>query len=478
MVKQRIAEIALLFFLLLGAFLVRLYKIDSPIADWHSWRQADTAAVSRNFIKYGFNLWLPRYDDISSIQSGKYNPNGYRLVEFPIYNTIVAVLYSLFGVHESYARLVSALSSLASLVCIYVLVKSRLGSSTAFFAALLFAFLPYNIYFSRAIFPENMALAFSLLSLTVMDFWARFKRYELALLILAAILASLALLTKLTAVFVLLPLGYLAWHHKGFGLVRSLSMWIAFLIVIVPIALWRIWVSQFPEGVPANAWLLNGGEIRFKGAWFRWIFSERLGRLILTVGNVPLFVLGLAQKIRPKEGWLFVWMIISSLLYVTVFARGNIQHDYYQILIIPSLVIFVAKGISWLISSSSGLSKLATPLLVVVLLLMAFAFGWYEIRGDYNINHPEIVAAGKDVDALVPPSAKVIAPYDGDTAFLYQTNRAGWPTLDEPIEKLREKGATVFVSVRFDDETKRLATQYATLKRTEQYVIYDLSHPL
>ena len=73
--------------ILIFGFLVRLYKIDSPIADWHSWRQADTAAVTRNFIKEGFNPFLPKYDDMSGVSEHPItNPARFRFVEFPIYN--------------------------------------------------------------------------------------------------------------------------------------------------------------------------------------------------------------------------------------------------------------------------------------------------------------------------------------------------------------------------------------------------------
>ena len=33
----------------------RLYRVTGPVADWHSWRQSDTAAVARNFTKFGFD---------------------------------------------------------------------------------------------------------------------------------------------------------------------------------------------------------------------------------------------------------------------------------------------------------------------------------------------------------------------------------------------------------------------------------------
>src|SRR3989344_1632903 len=92
--------------LILG-FLVRLYKIDSPIADWHSWRQADTAAVTRNFIKEGFNPFLPKYDDASGVaESPIANPNRFRFVEFPFYNIFVYPLYLIFGVDLRFHRLV------------------------------------------------------------------------------------------------------------------------------------------------------------------------------------------------------------------------------------------------------------------------------------------------------------------------------------------------------------------------------------
>jgi hypothetical protein len=102
----------LLTFILLGGFLVRLYRFDNPIADWHSWRQADTSAVSRNFVEHGYDLLHPRFDDLSNIPSGKDNPQGYRFVEFPLYNVAQAGLFQVFGILtlEEWGRLVSIIS--------------------------------------------------------------------------------------------------------------------------------------------------------------------------------------------------------------------------------------------------------------------------------------------------------------------------------------------------------------------------------
>lgn len=112
--KKIFKEYFLLFFILALAFLVRLYGINRPLADWHSWRQADTSSVSRIYFEQGIDLLHPRYYDISSIQSGVYNPHGFRFVEFPIFNLFHALLAKIGGPlnFEGWGRMVSILASL------------------------------------------------------------------------------------------------------------------------------------------------------------------------------------------------------------------------------------------------------------------------------------------------------------------------------------------------------------------------------
>src|SRR5437868_3970875 len=96
-IKMKRLEWMLLILILLGGFTVRLYRFNGPIADWHAWRQADTSAVSRNFVNEGFNLLYPKFDDLSNVPSGiSENPQGYRFVEFPIYNFFQAGLFVTF----------------------------------------------------------------------------------------------------------------------------------------------------------------------------------------------------------------------------------------------------------------------------------------------------------------------------------------------------------------------------------------------
>ena len=449
----------------------RLYGLGNPVADWHSWRQSDTAAVARNFGKFGFDPFHPRFDDLSNIPSGKDNPMGWRMVEFPVYQSVSFGLSRLLpGISmEVVLRLVTIASSVGTLLLVYFLMQPTVGVLAALIGALTYAVLPYSIYFGRVILPEPF-----------MVFWAVLSVYLAyrGKITLAGIAGAIALLVKPTAVFLLLPVPYLFFRHFGFSLRLLIGLFVYSLISLFPLWWWRSWILQYPEGIPVYAWLFNEGNIRFKGAWFYWLFAKRLGELML--GYWGLLPLGLGSLLVPskKEGWLFRLWAIGSLLYFIVIARGNVQHDYYQILLLPVVTVYVGKGIAFLLTNTL-FSKTISYQLAAISFSLMFAFSWYTIRTYYWINRPEIVEAGRAADRLLPKDAKVIAPYNGDTTFLYQTNRQGWP-LGFDIEKKLKMGATHYVTVSPTDndwETRDLANLYTVIVRNDTFAIIDLTKP-
>ncbi len=480
--KNKLAKLVLIL-ILLGSFAVRLYKINNPVADWHSWRQADTAAVARNFVKFGFTPLYPRYDDLSNVQSGKDNPQGWRMVEFPLYQTIGFMLYHLYPKLsiEIHLRLVSIFFSLLSMIFLYGLVKKYDGELSALLTAGFFGLLPYSIYYSRAILPEMTAVGLVLGAIFALDTAedsikvSRYKGIKVWYII-SAVLAAAALLVKPTAGFLLLPIVYLLVKEKKLKVLFDPSFYLYGLSALLPLVLWRYWIRQFPEGIPAYTWLLNGGNIRFTGAFFRWIIAERLGKLILGYTGMFLLFLGLVTS-NARKSFVFGFLLLGTILYVTVFARGNVQHDYYQILLLPIIAIYVGRGAFGLLSGKLKVNKIAGFTVAAVTLLSMLAFSWYEVRGYYWINHPEIVEAGKRVDALVPKDAKVIAPYVGDTAFLYQTNRQGWPVVEKPIPEMVKMGADYLVIVNPDKDAMNLDKMFKILEKAEKYIIFDLKNP-
>lgn len=458
----------LLSFIVVMTFGLRLYKFNSPIADWHSWRQVDTAAVARNFEKFGFDPLKPRYDDLSNIQSGKDNPQGYRMVEFPIYQSLAYGFYTLTGVFtiEQSLRIISIVSSVITGLLLMLIIRSLAGEGPALATGLIYALLPYSIFYGRSILPEPLMVALSVAAVY-------FALKEKALFyFLSALFASLALLTKPFAAFLLLPIAWMLLRKKKI-VIGILYASIAF----VPFLFWRDWITNFPEGVPASDWLFNAGNIRFKGAWFHWLFAERISTIILGHWGVAFIILGFLFKLKKKTGVLF-WWLIGSLTFLVVIARGNVQHDYYQQLLLPILSVLAGLGIHFLVTYKA-LNIFSRFLLIVILSGFTIAFSWFEVRGFFWINRPEIVEAGRTADRLLPPDAKVIASYNGDTTFLYQTGRQGWPLGFEIDDKIA-KGAThyVTVSVSGDGETDDLASRYKVLERNDRFAIIDLTQPV
>lgn len=472
-------------------FWLRLYKIDNPIADWHSWRQADTAAVARNFYKEGYNPFLPRGDDMSAISEIKpqLNLERYRFVEFPIYPSLVYFGYLLNGgVDEKIARLVSVIFSLGSIIFIYFIVKRNSSTFHALLSSFIFATLPFSIYYSRVTLPEPSLIFFSLGMFYFTDRWIReggqgthfverwIEQEKLGLLWASIFFTACAFLTKPMAVFFLLPLAYSYFRKEGLKF-PPLRYWLFLTAALFPFGLWRFWMRNFAEGIPASSWLLNGNGIRLRPAFFRWIVGDRLGREILSITGGFLFLLGVIIKPLFKSNYLLHLLTASSFLYLVVFATGNVQHDYYQVLLTPALSIFLARGV-WLLFQGLPffLPRIITIPMVILLLGVMYHLTWSEVSGLYQVNNWAIVHGGKAADKLLPKDAIVVAPYMGDTAFLYQTNRHGFPIINSTVEEMkRDYGVTGYVSTTNDTKTAWLSQKYTLLEKTDEYIVVDLT---
>lgn len=472
--------------ILVGAFVVRLYRFSNPIADWHSWRQADTSAVSKNFIEHGFDILHPQYFDISNVQSGLDNPHGYRFVEFPIYNIFQAGGYDSFHIFtlEEWGRIITIISSCLTVLFLFLIGKRYGNKWIGILAAFFFAFLPFSIYYGRTVLPDpSMAMTI----LGGIYFFGKYldadkklenKNYELRKYIwfvISLLFTAVSLLLKPYALFFTLPFLVLAFEKYRFAFLKKWQLWVFLILTIVPLAAWRIWIMQYPEGIPVSAWLFNGGDIRFKGAYFYWIFGERISKLILGYVGIAFVILGLFKIDKEKHYPFFLSFLISSLLYLVVIARGNVQHDYYQILIIPTVALFVARGVFMMYQFAGKLNKIVATLSFAFLLFLTLSLSWYYVRDYFNINNIAIVEAGEKADQILPKDAKVIAPYDGDTTLLYYINRKGWPSFEHSAQDLQKMGATDMVFVNPDSQTiQNLSQQYKVIASSSAYIILKL----
>ncbi len=472
--KNFVKKYPLLILIILLAFALRLYKISNPILDWHSWRQADTASVTREYVKNSLNPLYPKYHDISNIPSGKFNPEGYRMVEFPIYNILVAsILRAIPQLQlEATSRMVSILFSLGTLVSIFFLTRSIFGKKAAYLASFFFAVIPYSVFYSRTVLPEPIMLFFITFSLTTFKFYTTKKKAYYYFLSLISL--SIAFLLKPFVIFLLPVYLQMIIEKKGWKTFIDYKLYIFGILSIIPLLLWRKWIMNFPEGIPASDWLFNGNGIRFRPAWFRWLGYERITKLILGFTGTIFLPISFFNSLKNKNFFIPSWWFGIGL-YFSVIATGNIQHDYYQVLITPIIAITLAHGV--LVLDKYIFKKFNALVSISVIASLVFSmlfFSFDQVRGYFNINHPEYSEAGIAANRLLPKDAIVIAPAFGDTGFLFQTHRSGWPIGFDIDDKI-QKGATHYVTTSMDEKAKELEQKYMIIAKTEDYLILDLT---
>lgn len=463
----------LIVFIFLIALIPRIYKLDSSITDWHSFRQADTAMVARNFAQEGIDLLHPRTDNILAISDSKIpNPNGYTFLEFPIYTLIVGYIWQFTGPAEWIGRLVSAIFSSIASVFIFLIVKKFSSTKIAIISSIVFALTPYSIYYGRVIMPNSTMVCFGLVSIWLFSKYY-FENSKISLL-LSAVFFALASLSYPYVIFWIIPIIYLALNKDGL-FYYSIRYYSFFLISFLPLFLWRAWGANFPEAQIGSNWYFNYGNIRFTGAFFRWLIFERLSKLMLGTGGFVLVFIGLLSPRKHKENYFYFSWLLSMILYFVIFASANVRHDYYQYIYMPIISIYVALGIDFVLKNGKSLIERGISVTIAIILITtSLAFGYYEVKG-YYLTNPDIVEAGKKADQLLDSNARVIAPLSGDLSLLYYVNRPGWAEFYEEISEFKNQGATAIVSLKFDEGIEKLAKENDVLYRTNKYIIISLN---
>jgi len=469
--------------------LLRLYKFNSPVADWHSFRQVDTLSVTKNYLNQGLDLLRPTYHDLSSTQSGRDNPQGYRMVEFPVYNLISIVTQKITNLDVDLASKTTSITlSITSALIIFLWIYSLTHTfGPAILSMSVFLLLPFNIYFNRTTLPENTAVFFMILSLYL---------FKINPIIAGISLGLSALIKPFTLILASPIILFIFVKSKSINRIYIAKTIFFIIFSIVTLYLWRKWINNFPEGIPASGWLLNfsdkpifpqwyrGYNLDFLNSllfirpyWWRWLILERITILILGgLGVIPLF-LGLIYK-KNNINIINTLGFCGIFLYFIIVPGGNIQHDYYQILIIPFIAITVGCGLFYIYKFTFD-TKLMSVLSIIFILSLSLFFSAEKILPNYAINHPEIITAGKKVNDVTPKNSIIIAPYNGDTALLYQTNRSGFPieVYDfNPIKKEFPNQPIYLLSVNFDNYTNEVIKQFPTIYRDNQFVILEIQN--
>ena len=493
-------ERAILAVIILIGLALRLYGITLPLVDSHHQRQAQTAMVARNLYENGMNIFYPQYDIFG-------NSPGYAILEFPLLNTLTALLYFVFGVHEIIGRLIAVAFSIGAMFLMHRLARRLLPPGPALATMAAYALSPMNIYFSRAFMPESPMMFFIIGAVYFFLEWV--DRPRTRTYVAAILFAAFAFLVKIPTLLILMPIAC-AWLvcHGRRGLLR-IEFWAYNLGAVLPAGLWTVHASQV-NAVSVHIWEPGSDIVRFMGDlslrfsihYYSFLFESAM--FLLTPVGFLLFLAGIwAAKDHRKRHVLYAWLI-AVLAYFFVLASAVSSHWYYSLPLLPPAALFVGFAVQSIVESDrlwEWLARrprqylVALGLSVIVAVHGAFYIALFADLYDVTKRVPYHLEVAQIIRQETNPSAVLILndpPNALNTTLTYYAHRKSWPFSVAPgyqaiqdLESLRAQGATTYVAVdsrygsgvadtRRNNEFWRYLNDYYTpIAVNEHYLIFD-----
>jgi len=437
--KSRLQKRHLIFFILALAFVLRMYNVWSPLIGIHQWRQCETAAMSRNYYEHGYRF---AYPEITSSGTGP----TYAETEFPIYSFAVALLYKLFGVHESLGRLVSVLCSLVTIYFLYLLVRRLADIHVALWACLFYAILPLNVFYGRTFQPESALLMSSALGIYFFARWVTSER--VGHFALSCLFISLACLLKIPTLYLGLPLLYLACLKFGKWTLGKWSLWLFVVVVLGALGLWYYHAHQLgaSSGLSFGTWQYGTDKWGNWGLVVKYRFWKRLIRdwiasRHLTWFGFPFLFIGLWVKRRTREERLFDYWLAAAVVYFIIVAKGNYAHEYYQLPFILPAVVFMGKAFARHFTTNLRWYRIVILVVALSGIVVSGTIRYVDYMARENPASSDTFKLARVIREKTEADARIVTVDCNDPTLLYLSHRNGWHALPWELNAafLREK---------------------------------------
>ena len=464
----------LLFGILVLAAALRWAGITNPLIGHHSWRQADTAAVARNFAEEQANILYPTID-WRGTESGQVE------CEFPLYQYSVGMLYKVLGVDEMLGRLLSLLLSLAAIAGMYHLAKRIGGVTTGLWAAFFLAIMPLPVFLGRAMMPESLLLAACVYAVLLFMKWTD-SRSTWALL-LSALCLTLACLLKPPTLYLGLPLAFLALQKDKRKALARPELWAYALFIFVALGLWYSHAYRIKQdtGLTFGVWEYGSdkwGNWGLVCSWEFWdeILVQRIPQILLSYLGLPLLIIGLVRPRHSANERVFSLWFAGMFIFVILVAKGVYVHDYYLLPASIPLAYFMGKAAAWGLAAKPSVPKWAR-ISVAICVLGTFGVSLDTIYTWLSKEDPaqsHVFQLAQAAHEQVPRDALVVAVDNGDPVLLYYAQLKGWRSCPRDlsgrwVKAHAEQGAKYILGIQ-EDFHKDNASEYLT-RLLEQHTV-------
>jgi len=439
-VKDKCIFILILFFILL----LRIpYISNSPYEQGENWRQSDTESIARNFVEERFNIFYPQFNYDGPL------PN-YVQLEFQITTFIIAILYKLFGYHYIFARVVPISFFMGSCIFLYLIGRFFYSKAQSYMILILYALIPINIYFSRAIMPESAALFFYLGAFYFYLKWI--YKEEKKYIYSGAFFTALAISQKIPTVFIGIPMFVMAIEKYKEKIYKIKELYIFAVISLGSPFLYFKWMDYIAEFKFVN----KIAEKHIFKRLFTDIFTKEAIDFFktklpqeFTLEVLLLFLTGLLMLKLKKELPIVFWLL--AMLAELVFIVAVIRLNYYLIFIGPLMAIIASKALYFIWEHKYGG-------VFVTAIIFSIAFNSFlRVRPLYQeksnlLKQANMVKKYTDAENLIVVGTP-------DPALINASERKGWRVnIDyydhipkDPIEEIQyyiENGAKYFVPMK------------------------------
>jgi len=307
------------------------------------------------------------------------------------------------------------------------LLRRLFGRRVAWVAALLWALDPFYLANSKALHLDAALSTLMLLSALWMLVYLRERQRKY--LAMSAALGGLALLTKMSALFLVPFLAFclltdllpslrrspFVIRHSPFA-VRNFLLWLL-VAAGVCFVLWpSLWVQPAASldlvirrgvlrhaGGPRDQPLLYRGTLGVQDPGSRFYLDVLLFRT--TFLTLPFALLGLASaRVRRREEWLsFLLLGGFALFYFAQMSLGGWKDGRYMLPILLVLDVLAASGLVWWADRVHGLTRLP-PVILVGLLLAAQAAAALSHHPYYGTHYNALLGGPQAARRVFPPA--------------------------------------------------------------------------
>lgn len=262
----------------------------------------------------------------------------------PLFPFVEAIFNALFGINIWSSRLALLLFAIVGIVAWFKLVQRIFTTRVAFWSSALLVTTPYVIQWGWYTMAEIPALSMALL--TAYIFYRFIETEKPVYLYTSAMVFSVSLWTKQTAIFLLLWFAlYLIIKKQLLHFIRRKETWIAGAIVIVmiaPLILITLWLGD--QNLDQSIGQTKYSRLSWENLK---IYLSVLIHSHLTLPLTVLCCIGLVWAIERRDNRCvyFAGLIVS--VYV-VFTFLNAKVDRYTIFWIPAFCLFAVLPVFYL----------------------------------------------------------------------------------------------------------------------------------